>query len=884
MKTLVLSLLCTVFYCQIRSADFITIWDLGKTGSSPTSLSFNINFTAPVDYTWETIPAAQSGAGTISTTNVFISWLPSGAKIRLKLKSNNLRYFSVYPLSSDRNKLLFVEQWGDAPWTSMVQSFQYAENLQIISTDIPDLSHVQSMSRMFKGCTNLNSPTNINQWKVDSVWDMTGVFMDAASFNQPLDNWNTTNVYVMEEMFSGAISFNQPIDTWNTSLVKSMSRMFCNASSFNQPIGNWDTWNVEIMTGMFKNALSFNQPIDNWNTQNLVDMSEMFYGASSFNQPINSWNIGIVGFMNNLFMHAIAFNQPLNNWNTSSVMEMEGVFNGASSFNQPLNNWNTAQVQDFTAMFHRAESFNQNINTWNMSKARKLNAMFCDATAFNQPISNWNVSSVFDMESMFQGAKAFNQPLELWNTGKVLFLHKMFSGAEAFNQPIHTWNTTNVVNMDSMFQGAVVFNQPIGNWNTSGVKRMHAMFKNNPVFNQDISAWDTKSVEDFSEMFSGAVAFNQPIGTWNTEKAKYMNGMFENASNFNQPIGTWNTGRVEYFSSMFSGSVSFNQAIGTWHTASATQMQSMFQHASSFNQPLYAWNFSEVNSMDSMFSGAKAFNQFIGSWKLTDGVSMLGMLDSSGLDCSMFTSALIAWSKDSSYPKFINLGARGLRYGPNAASARNQLLENLKWTITGDTMQTLPCCIMNYQAQETTSCPPFVIAKDTMLSSGRYFVHLTNSNGCDSILRVDLEIQPLVNDIFYSKKILNAVEQDVSYQWVRCPDYSSLPGQTNRQFAPTRNGEYAVILTRGICSDTSQCIPVSELGLLESDFNIFPNPTSGILRIRPSDFLNENVRLVYDAVGHLIRWTYEDSIDLSDCNPGIYFFKCGTWVQKLVIE
>ncbi|QLH45402.1 MAG: hypothetical protein HWD58_07195 [Bacteroidota bacterium] len=68
---------------------------------------------------------------------------------------------------------------------------------------------------------------------------------------------------------------------------------------------------------------------------------------------------------------------------------------------------------------------------------------------------------------------------------------------------------------------------------------------------------------------------------------------------------------------------------------------------------------------------------------------------------------------------------------------------------------------------------------------------------------------------------MNAVEQDVSYQWVRCPDYSSLPGQTNRQFAPTRNGEYAVILTRGICSDTSQCIPVSELGLLESDFSIF---------------------------------------------------------------
>lgn len=93
---------------------------------------------------------------------------------------------------------------------------------------------------------------------------------------------DTSGVTNMNGMFLGAASFNQPVGNWDTSMVTDMSDMFLGATSFNQPIGNWDTSRVTNMGYMFEDAKSFNQPIGNWNTSNVTDMSEMFKGAASY--------------------------------------------------------------------------------------------------------------------------------------------------------------------------------------------------------------------------------------------------------------------------------------------------------------------------------------------------------------------------------------------------------------------------------------------------------------------------------------------------------------------------------------------------------------------------------------------------------------------------
>ena len=65
------------------------------------------------------------------------------------------------------------------------------------------------------------------------------------------------------------------ISNWDVSNVTNMSRMFRNATSFNQPLNNWDVSNVTSMNYMFRGATSFNQPLNNWNVSNVTRMTWM---------------------------------------------------------------------------------------------------------------------------------------------------------------------------------------------------------------------------------------------------------------------------------------------------------------------------------------------------------------------------------------------------------------------------------------------------------------------------------------------------------------------------------------------------------------------------------------------------------------------------------
>ena len=73
------------------------------------------------------------------------------------------------------------------------------------------------------------------------------------------------------------------IENWDVSNVTNMSSLFANAHSFNQPLNNWNVSNVTDMKGMFDYAESFNQPLNKWNVSKVTDMRNMFRGANSFN-------------------------------------------------------------------------------------------------------------------------------------------------------------------------------------------------------------------------------------------------------------------------------------------------------------------------------------------------------------------------------------------------------------------------------------------------------------------------------------------------------------------------------------------------------------------------------------------------------------------------
>lgn len=215
---------------------------------------------------------------------------------------------------------------------------------------------------------NASKLTEVPSTLPNTVTDLSTMFYQASSFNQPIGSWNTVNVTNMSGMFGGAYMFNQPIGTWNTINVTNMSGMFSGARSFNQSIGTWNTGNVTNMSGMFSFASSFNQPIGTWDTKNLTNMILMFRFAKLFNQPIGTWNTEKVTNMSGLFANASSFNQPIGTWNTSNVISMDTMFAQATSFNQAIGSWNITKVTTFGGILAGAGlctiNYDATLNGW----------------------------------------------------------------------------------------------------------------------------------------------------------------------------------------------------------------------------------------------------------------------------------------------------------------------------------------------------------------------------------------------------------------------------------------------------------------------------------------------------------------------------------------
>ena len=233
--------------------------------------------------------------------------------------------------------------------------------------------------------------------------DMSNLFMNKTTFNEPINTWDTGAVTTMAAMFSGATAFNRPIRKWNTIAVTDMASMFSSASAFNQLIDEWNTVAVTTMASVFSGATAFNQPLP-WNTAAVTQMASVFSGATAFNQPL-PWNTAAVTTMASVFSGATAFNQPLP-WNTTAVVNMASMFSGASLFNQPIDTWNTGAVTTMTAMFSGASAFNMPVNTWNMTAVTNIDSMFSNASSFNQSISTWNLENVTTPPTNFNTGSA----------------------------------------------------------------------------------------------------------------------------------------------------------------------------------------------------------------------------------------------------------------------------------------------------------------------------------------------------------------------------------------------------------------------------------------------------------------------------------------------
>jgi surface protein/predicted outer membrane repeat protein len=565
---------------------FITRWNLATAGSGATQLSFGVATSGTVNYTWTTVPAGTSGAGTFTGTTATITGLPAGATIDLSISPTNFQRININS-GTDKSRLTAINQWGDVVWTSMSNAFAGCNNMVLNATDVPNTAAVTDMSYMFLGCSSFNQALP-NGFNTAAVTNMNTMFYNCSSYNQALpSSFNTTSVTNMSSMFAGCSAYNQSLpSSFNTAAVTNMSSMFQGCSAFNQSLpSSFNTAAVTNMSGMFNNCSVFNQSLpSSFNTTKVTNMSAMFYGCSAYNQSLpSSFNTAAVTNMSGMFNNCSVFNQSLpSSFNTAAVTNMSSMFSGCSAYNQALPaNLNTAAVTNMNAMFANCSAYNQalpaNLNT---AAVTNMSSMFSGCSAYNQALpANLNTAAVTNMSFMFYNCHAYNQALPAnLNTAAVTDMNAMFANCSAYNQALPAnLNTAAVTNMPSMFFSCSSYNQALpANLNTTAVTNMSFMFYNCSAYNQALPAnLNTAAVTDMSGMFFGCSAYNQALpANLNTAAVTNMNFMFDGCSSFNQNIGNLNIAKATRMTNIFRNSgisrTNYDNILIAWNAAGYT--------------------------------------------------------------------------------------------------------------------------------------------------------------------------------------------------------------------------------------------------------------------------------------------------------------------------
>ena len=154
-------------------------------------------------------------------------------------------------------------------------------------------------------------------------------------------------------------------------------------------------------------------------------------------------------------------------------------------------------------------------------------------------------------------------------------------------------------------------------------------------------------------------------------------------------------------------------------------------------------------------------------------------------------------------------------------------------------------------------------------------------NGCDSIVSLDLTINEVnTNVIQISDGSAQAETANANYQWLDCDDnYNPLLGETGQVFQCPAPCYYhiAVLVTQNNCSDTSDCIilNVLELETINNEIiSIYPNPSRDRIFFKNLDQLKGiHTMELLDNNGRVVSVKHDNfhSMQIDTLSDGLYF-------------
>lgn len=156
-----------------------------------------------------------------------------------------------------------------------------------------------------------------------------------------------------------------------------------------------------------------------------------------------------------------------------------------------------------------------------------------------------------------------------------------------------------------------------------------------------------------------------------------------------------------------------------------------------------------------------------------------------------------------------------------------------------DFIKTLDLTVLNPSASEDviTSCVPVTwLDGNTYSASNNSAMYtLTNAEGCDSVITLNLTINEVNTNVDLNGNILTSLASGAQYQWMECAgDMIEIPGATQATYTAPVDGDYAVRVTEGQCVAFSDCKTVAVMNtdeLMSAALSLYPNPSNGQFQI-----------------------------------------------------
>ncbi|MCB9232412.1 MAG: T9SS type A sorting domain-containing protein [Bacteroidia bacterium] len=140
-----------------------------------------------------------------------------------------------------------------------------------------------------------------------------------------------------------------------------------------------------------------------------------------------------------------------------------------------------------------------------------------------------------------------------------------------------------------------------------------------------------------------------------------------------------------------------------------------------------------------------------------------------------------------------------------------------------------------------------ILPLSTVIQNGQSYWVTQSAEGCESgpanMTALEMIIDTSVTQNFIT--LTANASTGVTYQWIDCANFSPISGATSQVFTPAQDGNYAVILDNGTCTDTSNCHTVE--GILAQDPSLtgsvllYPNPAQDHLNLETSQELEVKI-------------------------------------------